>query len=314
MLANDLTGGKKRVEVILQAKDADNPVLRALLKAENVRLSDRIGDSDTLVVNLPLAAIENLSTSGTINYMSPDRQVGGFGHIENATGVNLIRNQAADGTTPAYRLDGSGVGIAVLDSGMYTAHNGFKDDNGVSRIVYSQNFINSNAASFGDGYGHGTHVAGIAAGDAARNNGSYRGIARNADIINLRVLNGAGRGQTSWLLNALDWILQNHQTYNIRVVNLSLGTPAVDSYTNDPICVKVAELVKRNIVVVAAAGNHGKKSNGDKVYGHIHSPGNSPYVITVGASNTKGTYRRGNDLMATYSSHGPTRSYYQSQR
>lgn len=84
MMAQDSTG-KKRVDVIIQSKDADSAVLREIMKENRVRLEDRIGDSNTMVVNLPLSAIERLAQSGTINYMSPDREVKLFGHIENTT-------------------------------------------------------------------------------------------------------------------------------------------------------------------------------------------------------------------------------------
>ncbi len=70
------------------------------------------------------------------------------------------------------------------------------------------------------------------------------------DIISVKVLNDHGTGQTSWLLNGLDWILQNRAQHNIRVVNLSLGTVAIDTYTNDPLALKVKELVEAGIVVV----------------------------------------------------------------
>ena len=227
MMANDPTG-KKRVEVIVQAKEADNAALRALLKSGQARLSDRIGESDTLVVNLPLSAVSQLSESGLINYISPNRPVKMFGHVENTTGATFVRSMNS-GTT----LDGSGIGIAILDSGMFTDHNAFKNGT-TSRVVYSQSFVPGESAIV-DGYGHGTHVGSLAAGSAARNNGAYRGIAPNANIINLKVLNNNGTGNTAWLLNALDWIKNNHQTYNIRVINLSLGGPAIDSYTNDPV-------------------------------------------------------------------------------
>src|SRR5437870_13120539 len=97
-------------------------------------------------------------------------------------------------------------------------------------------------------------------------------------------------------------------TYNIRVVNMSLGTPAVDSYRNDPICIAVRRLVDSGMVVVVAAGNNGKNAAGQKVYGMIHSPGIEPSAITVGASNTFGTDARNDDGVASYSSRGPTRS------
>ena len=91
---------------------------------------------------------------------------------------------------------------------------------------------------------------------------------------------------------------------------MSLGTPSIESWRNDPLCRAARKLVDAGIVVVAAAGNNGKDAAGNKIYGAIHSPGNDPSVITVGASNTFGTDARNDDGIATYSSRGPTRSYY----
>src|SRR5207302_2422746 len=112
----------------------------------------------------------------------------------------------------------------------------------------------------------------------------------------------------SGTLAALDWVMTNRATYNIRVLNMSLGTAAIDSYKNDPICRAVRRLVDAGIVVAAAAGNNGKNVAGQKVYGMIHCPGNEPSAITVGAANTFGTDSRNDDGVATYSSRGPTRS------
>ena len=306
-LLADNPNGSDRLDVILQAKDANDPALRSIMAQFNVHLQDRIGSTDTVVVNLPLSAIEALAQSGAVNYMSPDRPIGQLGHLEDATGASVIRSQT--NASGSYTLDGTGIGIAILDSGMIESHKSFKASNGSSRIVYSQSFVPSEPGA-DDNYGHGTHVAGIAAGSSSRNNGAYRGVAPNANIINLKVLDGAGRGQSSWLLNALDWLVNNHQTYNIRVINMSLGGTAVDTYTNDVVCRKVQELNALGILVVAAAGNEGKSPDGDKMYGHIHSPGNEPSALTVGAINTKDTNSRSDDTMASFSSRGPTRSFY----
>ncbi len=173
MMQNDKTGGQKRLDVILQAKDADNQVLRQIMAENNIRLENRIGTSDTMVVNLPLKAVEALAQSGLINYMSPDRAVNFMGHLENATGATVTRTQAATATRPAYTLDGTGVGIAVLDSGLLTAHKDFQT-NGVSRVVYSQNFVTTSTTT-DDDYGHGTPRAGIAAG----NTSTYQGISHS---------------------------------------------------------------------------------------------------------------------------------------
>ena len=103
--------------------------------------------------------------------------------------------------------------------------------------------------------------------------------------------------------------MNNRLLYNVRVVNMSLGTPAINSYKNDPICKAVRRLSDAGIVVVAAAGNNGKTLSGQKMYGGIHSPGNEPSAITVGASNTYGTDARNEDSIATYSSRGPSRGF-----
>src|SRR5581483_11169891 len=160
-----------------------------------------------------------------------------------------------------------------------------------------------------DGLGHGTHVAGIAGGNGAQSYGSgnfYGGIAPGANLYNLRVFTNDGEGHVSNVLAAIDWILANHASENIRVVNMSLGTPVVESYKTDPLCIAVEKMVNAGIVVVVAAGNFGKDSSGNTVYGGILSPANDPEVITVGAANTFGTDQRSDDTVTTYSSRGPT--------
>ncbi len=304
MLKEDPTG-KKRVDVILQAKDINNASFRDIMAKHNVQIKNRIGKTDTLVVNMPLSAVEALSKRNLTNFMSPDRKIAKLGHLEKTTGAKAVRNLG--GGNGNNKLEGTGVAIAVVDSGMHVNHKTFKRGNS-SRVVYSQDFTGEGNAD--DNYGHGTHVAGIAAGGSKRNASAYLGIAPDADIVNLKVLDSNGVGNTSWLLNALEWIKQNHAQYNIRVVNLSLGGAAVDSYTNDPVNLKVQELNAEGILVVAAAGNDGKAASGEKIYGHIHSPGNDPSVLTVGAVNTHDTDASSDDGITSFSSRGPTRSHY----
>src|SRR5256885_13752576 len=139
--------------------------------------------------------------------------------------------------------------------------------------------------------------------------GQYEGLASASNLVNLRVLNSQGTGSVSGILKALDWIMANGATYKIRVVNMSLGAPAISSYKNDPICQAVRKLADAGIVVVAAAGNTGKTSAGQKIYGGIHSPGNEPSAITGGASNNYRSDARNEDTIANYSSRGPTRRF-----
>src|SRR5207237_6559406 len=123
--------------------------------------------------------------------------------------------------------------MAVLESGLYSGHVDFLDKGNKVRVVYSQGFTGENRVD--DPFGHGTHVAAIAAGSGRVSNAAYLGIAPNAKLINLRVLNSLGTGTVSTTLAALDWVMANKATYNIRVVNMSLGTAAADSYKNVPL-------------------------------------------------------------------------------
>src|SRR5256714_5070948 len=300
--------GNENVRVILQTKGEPGANLQALLRREGVKVHANFRNFNTHVLELPAGMVDELAADGDVTYVSPDRDVKTLGHVSLTTGTDAVRTQ----TTPGgknYTLDGSGIGIAVLDSGMYTTHQAFLASDGRSRVAVSVDFTGAKKFDLTDKFGHATHVAGLAAGSGDIYSGGYTGIAPNAKLINLAVLNSQGIGQTSWVLNALDWVMANKATYNIRVVNMSLGTLAVDSYRNDPLCKAVRRLVDAGVVVVVAAGNLGS-FNGQKYYGLIESPGNEPSAITVGASNTFGTDSRSDDVITTYSSRGPTRSWW----
>ncbi|HKP35479.1 MAG TPA: S8 family peptidase, partial [Pyrinomonadaceae bacterium] len=250
----------------------------------------------TIAVEIPAGAISTLAASNATNYLSLDRSVGGLGHVETTTGEDAMLAKYS-GT------DGSGIGVAVLDSGISAKHKSL-----MGRVVLSRDFTGEGTTD--DQYGHGTFVASM----IAAKQGPYGGVATAASLINFRVLDSQGRGSMSEVLNALNAILTYRAQYNIRVVNMSLGSVAVDSYKNDPLCRAVRRLVDAGIVVVAAAGNDGKDATNAKIYGRIHSPGNEPSAITVGATNTFGTDVRGDDVVTTFSSRGPTRSYWKDAR
>src|SRR5207253_705422 len=107
------------------------------------------------------------------------------------------------------------------------------------------------------------------------------------------------------VIAAMDWVLANRTTYNIRVVNLSVGAAVRESYLTDPLTLAAKRLVDAGVVVVTAAGNLGKNTAGAPQWGGITAPGNAPWVLTVGASSTMGTYERDDDTMASFSSRGP---------
>jgi serine protease AprX len=261
-------------------------------------------------ISLPANQASDLSNEASVKFISPDRLVK----------VSLANTAQATNAPYAWGLglDGSGVGVAVIDSGIVDkkTSSAKKSDlnkfgTGSTRIVYSQSWVND-GLGFLDGYGHGTHVAGIIGGDGYNSTGSgftqtFKGIAPNVNLINLRVLDSHGVGTDSSVIAAIQTAIALKSKYNIRVINLSLGRPIFESYTLDPLCQAVEAAYRAGLVVVVAAGNDGRdNSMGTSGYGTIFSPANDPYVITVGAMKSMGTPTRSDDLIATYSSKGPT--------
>ncbi|HEX8775669.1 MAG TPA: S8 family serine peptidase, partial [Pyrinomonadaceae bacterium] len=288
-----------RVRAIVQPGNSSLSGLDVLVRSLGGRIKSQLPRLGLRVIELPADTLMKLAARSEVRYISPDSEVRTFGHVTTTSGAEAINNT---GLLSLGGLDGTGIGIAILDSGIDGNHRSFVNALGLSRISVSQDFTGENRTD--DPYGHGTHVASAAAGNGQVASGQYQGIAPNAQLINLRVLSAQGTGTTSALLAALDWVIANRTTYKIRVVNMSLGTTAVDSYRNDPVCLAVRRLADAGIVVVAAAGNNGKDGSGNKIYGQIHSPGNEPSAITVGAANSFGTDFRSDDGVASYSSRG----------
>ena len=212
----------------------------------------------------------------------------------------------------AFGLTGSGIGVAVIDSGITAWHDDLTRGNvtgyfpyGDQRVSAFVDLVNGQLLPYDDN-GHGSHVAGIIAGNGYDSNGQKAGVAPNASLVSLKVLDSNGLGTISNIIAALDWVVTNKDTYNIRVVNLSVGASITESYWTDPLTLAAKRAVAAGVVVVTAAGNMGKNAAGQVQYGGITAPGNAPWVLTVGASSTQGTPTRGDDVMGDYSSRGPT--------
>jgi serine protease AprX len=206
---------------------------------------------------------------------------------------------------------GAGIGIAIIDSGISSWHDDLTTFRagtypyGNQRVSAFVDFVNGQASPYDDD-GHGSHVAGIIAGNGFDSNGKQAGVAPEADVVVLKALDANGVGTISNVIQALDWVLANRQQYNIRVVNLSVGAGINESYWTDPLTLAAKRVADSGVVVVAAAGNAGKNALGEAQYGGVDAPANAPWVLTVGASSTMGTITRDDDTMASFSSHGPT--------
>src|SRR5437773_11890877 len=266
--------------------------------------------------SVPVESLQSLADDPDVAYISPNRPLSGTSTSTLDYTPESVNAQVA---WQQWGLDGTGVGVAVIDSGVTAVGDLYwwipSNQTYGSRVVYSQNFV-PGTTDTSDQYGHGTHVAGIIAGAGWFSTGSnfthtFKGIAPNANIINLRVLDQNGAGTDSSAIAAIQTAISLKSTYNIRVINLSFGRQVFESYTLDPLCQAVEAAWNAGILVVAAAGNQGRRdSAGTEGYGTIAAPGNDPYVITVGAMKTANTPTRTDDTIASYSSKGPTAYAY----
>jgi serine protease AprX len=245
------------------------------------------------VAIVPDAALGRLARRPEVAGISLDRAVRGtMDRTTMATGARWV--------TEHLGVTGLGVGVATIDSGVNPWH---EDLDG--RVVHFADFVNAQSFAYDD-YGHGTHVAGIIAGNGQRSNGARRGVAPGAHLIVLKALDVTGNGFTSNVIAAIDYAIANRAIYNIRILNLSVAAGVYESFTKDPLTLAAKRAVDSGIVVVAAAGNRGRDTAGQPQYGGIASPGNAPWVLTVGASSDLGTVDRRDDVVAAFSSRGPS--------
>jgi len=312
-LSPDLRGynSSTPVQVIVQYAPGTQVSCSGLLGLVDCLVNDIESLGGSILGQLPLVngvvalldgnGLVQLSNQANVVYISQDRALQ---PLDN-NAVEAINADVAwqSGYT------GAGIGIALIDSGVDNHPDLYTGLLPFSRVVYNQSFVSGNS-NVTDQYGHGTHIAGLIAGDGISSTGpffskTFKGIAPQAKIVNLRVLDANGSGTDSEVIAAIGEAVSLKSTYNIRVINLSLGRAVYESYQQDPLCQAVEQAWKNGIVVVVAAGNNGRYLPTDG-YATVTSPGNDPYVITVGAMKPMGTPERTDDLIASYSSKGPT--------
>lgn len=203
-------------------------------------------------------------------------------------------------------ITGEGINVAVVDSGLWGAAEPLiNDTEGRPRVVARFDAIlNEEVSTITDESGHGSHMASVLAhsgraGDSSENR--FKGIAPDIGLIPVKVFDASGNGDFLDILRGIQWVLANQTKYDIKVLNLSLAAEPRFPYWDDPVNQAVMKAWQAGIVVVAAAGNEGPE------WGTIGSPGNNPYVITVGAVTDSWTPRdTTDDYIPDFSSRGPT--------
>jgi serine protease AprX len=203
-------------------------------------------------------------------------------------------------------LTGKGIGVAVIDTGIDGNLPDFRGASGKSRVIATA-VTNPNANTVMDTYGHGTHVAGIIAGNSDYRNfsdplrGKFAGVAPDANLISIKVSDESGNATVLDVIYGLQFAVDHQDTYNIRVVNMSLDSTTPQSYKLDPLDAAVESAWFHGLVVVVAAGNRGDAPDAVQ-----YAPANDPYVVTVGAVDTNGTVSPRDDVIADWSSRGTT--------
>jgi serine protease AprX len=276
--------------VIIQTADGTAP--EKVVKEVGGRAGLRLPFLHGQVADIPDTALLELARHPGVQALSLDRRVRG----------TMARTAATVGTPFVWEslgFDGAGVGVAIIDSGVAAWH-----DDLSQRVAHFADFVTQHATAYDD-YGHGTHVAGIIAGSGYDSGGARRGIAPGASLVVLKVLDGGGDGYISNVIAALNYAVERRADFNIRVINLSVAAGVYESYTTDPLTLACKRAVDAGIVVVTAAGNLGRDSEGKAQRGGITAPGNAPWVLTVGATNHQRTPVRGDDRVAPFSSRGP---------
>ena len=294
------------VTVIVQHRQMPSSAHLRALQGRGATVKAQFRTIRAVTMRVPVSMLAELEQDPNVSYITPDRFVS---VTANPVTEEFATAVQADIAASQYALTGTGIGVAVIDSGI-AAHPDLTNASGTSRVVYSQSFVTGDSTT-SDKFGHGTHVAGLIGGTGASSgtaNGypaTYAGMAPGVNLINLRVLDQNGAGTDSGVIAAIEEAITLKSKYNIGVINMSLGRPVFESYTLDPVDQAVEAAWKAGIVVVAAAGNNGRYAPTDG-FGTIGVPANDPAVITVGATLTELTSTRVDDQIASYSSKGPT--------
>jgi serine protease AprX len=283
--------------------EAEHPSLNALTAVVH-------GEDLGVLAADPTAAVVSSDSAVSVTGVTPVKKTNAATARQEARGVQqLFQNGRAlpaslRETLGADRVayTGAGIGVAIIDSGI--------DPNRdlADSISGFWDFTRGSSAPVAayDDYGHGTHVAGLIASSGRLSQGEFRGVAPGVRLFGLKVLDAQGRGRSSDVLRAIDFVIANRNTKGIDVINLSLGHPILEPAATDPLVLAIERAVRAGLVVVVAAGNVGTDATGNAGYSGVLSPGNAPSAITVGAVDTRNTAFHGDDRIAWFSSRGPT--------
>lgn len=283
------SGVARDLEVILQFQPGTDA--RTVLTLVGGRLVREFKFIDAAAARVPAAVVSTLAALPAVRFVSPDGPVRTADYsADKLDNVYPLAGRSAR----LWKSDllGSGVGVAVVDTGVSAVAD-------LSERLATRVSVNPGATTIDDRHGHGTHVAGIIAGDGTRSQGRKVGVAPGVKLVAIKASDDAGVARERDLLAAFEWVYQNRTAYDIRVLNLSSTAAIPQSYLTSPLAVAAEKLWSAGVVVVVAAGNRGSERTA--VW---HPPANDPFVIAVGGIH--GTADNTGEYLASWSSRGKT--------
>lgn len=274
----------RKIPVIVQLEPSMevNSCISSLTKTSGCKVNLELHSINAFSTKINASTLEKLVTDNMVKKVWYDGTIKAV--LDKAAPVVNAPNAWKNNKTT-----GKGIGVAVIDTGVYL----HPDLSG--RITGFKDFVGNKTVPYDDN-GHGTHVAG----DIGSNGPIYKGTAPEADIIGVKVLNKLGSGSLSTVIAGIQWCVDNKESLNIKVINMSLGSTPVQTHKDDPVCLAVKAAWDSGIVVCVAAGNEGPEP------GTVASPGIELSIITVGAIDDKNSLNFSDYGIANFSSRGPT--------
>ena len=305
--------GAESISVLITRRSRSSAVLNTL-RAHNADIKSELQVGNIVAARVPAQDLDAIAQDPDVVRVAYDAPMQTQSSQDPLSQPALqtvfpIAVQADQAWNSDARLRGTGVGIAVIDSGVDGSDADFLNgslsgSSSQTRLIVQQGMIKLTPGLTTDDNGHGTWVAGIAGGRGwgsapSGASGQYIGIAPDANLIALKTSDSTGAARTSDVISALQWVFNNQAQYNIRVVNISSVASVAESYTTSALDAAVEMAWLKGIVVVVSSGNGGPNTL-------QYSPANDPYVITVGATDDMGTADPSDDRLAAFSSYGTT--------
>lgn len=280
-----------RMRVLVRMNEAAEDAaeeIHAIVRRGRGRVQRHFARFATMAVDASASGLAEIAQHPQVRYITEDYTVHALLDVASPT-VGAPQLWTED-------LRGTGVTVAIVDTGCWPHPDLVRPK---ERIVAFHDLVGRRATPYDDN-GHGTHCAGDAAGNGGSSRGKYRGPAPDAQLVAVKAMDRGGSGSASAILEGIDWVVENRTRLGVRVLSLSLGAPVQGPPSGDPLVGAAEAAWRAGIVVCAAAGNDGPSPRS------VASPGVAPSVITVGASDDRGTPSPDDDAVAYFSSRGPT--------